>query len=94
MLAGMVELNDQSLVNCFLAIASTNNDTNILYRCGPEVLTSFQHLCKNALDNFTGANYAAVGEFCLVKNISPGGSADLLAVSIFLWLVMNHVFTD
>jgi triphosphoribosyl-dephospho-CoA synthetase len=94
MLAGMVELNDQSLINCFLAIASKNNDTNILYRCGPEILSSFQNFCKKALDNFTGANYAAVGKFCLVKNISPGGSADLLAVSIFLWLVMNNVFTD
>lgn len=94
MLAGVKILNDQSLINCFLAIASTNNDTNILYRCGPEVLTSFQNFCKNALENFTGTNYAAIVEFCLVKNISPGGSADLLAVSIFLWLVMNNVFTD
>jgi holo-ACP synthase/triphosphoribosyl-dephospho-CoA synthase len=94
MLAGMKILNDQSLISCFLAIASTNSDTNILYRCGPEVLTSFQHLCKNALDNFTDANYAAIGEFCRRENISPGGSADLLAVSIFLWLLMNNVFTD
>ena len=94
MLAGMVELNDQSLINCFLAIASTNNDTNILFRGGPEDLASFQNLCKNALDNFTDENFAAIGEFCREKNISPGGSADLLAISIFLRLVMNCEFAD
>lgn len=94
LLAEMVELNDQSRINCFLAIASSNSDTNILYRSGPEDLVSFQDLCKNALDHFTGENYAAIREFCRRRNISPGGSADLLAVSIFLWLVMNQVITE
>ena len=94
MLAGMVELNNKSLINCFLAIAATNNDTNILFRGGPEDLAIFQNLCKIALDNFTGENFAAIGEFCREKNISPGGSADLLAVSIFLWMVMNNEMTE
>ena len=94
MLAGMVELSDQSLINCFLVLASSSNDTNILYRGGPEDLVSFQALCKNALDHFTNENYAAIREFCQRRNISPGGSADLLAVSIFLWLVMNQVITE
>ena len=94
MLAGLVELDDQSLINCFLAIATVNQDTNILYRCGQESLASFQNLCKIALDNFNSANYGAIAEFCLTKNISPGGSADLLAISIFLRLVMNCEFAD
>lgn len=93
-LAGLVELNDRSMIDCFLAIASVNQDTNILYRCGPESLASFQNLCKIALDNFTSANYGAIMEFCRAKNISPGGTADLLAVTIFLRLVMNFEFTD
>jgi holo-ACP synthase/triphosphoribosyl-dephospho-CoA synthase len=88
-LAGMVHMNNHDLTNCFLSIASKNEDTNILYRCGPDVLKAFQKLCKNALDNFNDKNYAAIGEFCLQKGISPGGSADLLAVSIFLWLMIN-----
>jgi triphosphoribosyl-dephospho-CoA synthase len=36
-LAGMVHMNNQDLTNCFLSIASKNEDTNILYRCGPDV---------------------------------------------------------
>ncbi len=93
-LANMLKMNDQALTNCFLAIASRNNDTNILYRGGPDELKSFQELCKTALDCFADTNYAAIGEFCWQKNISPGGSADLLAISIFLWLVMNEADTD
>ena len=88
-LSGVEELNDQAMIKCFLAIASYNNDTNILYRGGQEVLLTFQNLCKFALEDFSDTNYSTVVEFCSNENISPGGSADLLAVSIFLYLVMH-----
>ena len=88
-LSGLTALNDEALFKCFLAIASCNNDTNILYRRGTEVLSAFQGLCKKAAENFSEANYSKVIEFCKSENISPGGSADLLALSIFIWLVMN-----
>ena len=64
-------------------------DTNILYRRNYEVLTQFQNLCKTALGNFTDQNYCAVIDYCKAENISPGGSADLLAVTIFVWSVLN-----
>ncbi|MCL4483914.1 MAG: triphosphoribosyl-dephospho-CoA synthase, partial [Bacteroidetes bacterium] len=88
-LSGLTVLNDDALIKCFLAIASNNNDTNILYRRGTEVLFAFQGLCKKAAENFNEANYAKVIEFCKNENISPGGSADLLAVSIFVWSVID-----
>ena len=88
-LNGITELNDQALINCFLAIASNNIDTNILYRSNPEVLGKFQKLCKMTLEDFTGPNYSTVMDFCNKENISPGGSADLLAVTIFVWSVIN-----
>jgi holo-ACP synthase/triphosphoribosyl-dephospho-CoA synthase len=83
------KLNDAALTKCFLAIASINNDTNILYRRGPAVLGTFQDLCKISLENFSDRNYLAVVEYCKNENISPGGSADLLAISIFIWSVMQ-----
>ena len=89
-LSGLTALNDEALFKCFLAIASRNNDTNILYRRGPEVLSCpFSGLCKKAAENFSEANYSKVMEFCKSENISPGGSADLLALSIFIWLVTS-----
>jgi len=88
-LTGVAKLNDEAVIRSFLAIASNNNDTNILYRRGPDVLTRFQNLCKNALENLNDKNYSAVIEFCKTENISPGGSADLLAVTIFVWSVIK-----
>lgn len=83
------QLNDTALTLCFLAIASKNMDTNILYRGGQDVLITFQKLCKVALEDYTDSNYMKVAEFCKNENISPGGSADLLALSIFFWSVMK-----
>ncbi|NEW80953.1 MAG: hypothetical protein GZ094_01090 [Mariniphaga sp.] len=88
-LAGVAKLNDEVLLQTFFAIAANNNDTNILYRSNAEVSGVFKHLCKNALADFNDQNYSAVIDFCKSENISPGGSADLLAVTIFVWSVIK-----
>ena len=86
---GVTSLNDETLIRSFLAIAANNNDTNILHRSNPSVLSEFQMLCKEALEHFDELNYSKVIDFCKNKKISPGGSADLLAVTIFVWLVIK-----
>ena len=83
------QLNEETLIKCFLAIAANNNDTNILFRSNPEVLETFKNLCLIALKDFSPTNYTAVIDFCKHENISPGGSADLLAVTIFVWSVIQ-----
>jgi len=88
-LNGVSELCDEVIMKRLLAIAANNDDTNILCRSSPEVLTDFKMHCQNALDNFNDKNYSAVIDFCKNRNISPGGSADLLAVTIFVWSVMK-----
>lgn len=88
-LAAETQLNDTAMSKCFLAIASENMDTNILFRGGQDVLLNFQKLCKAALEDFTDSNYQEIEEFCRNEYISPGGSADLLALSIFFWSVMK-----
>jgi len=89
-LIDVAELNDEVMIKSFLAIAANNNDTNILFRSNPEVLDGFKELCRDALENFNDANYSAVIDFCRNENISPGGSADLLAVTIFVWFVRSQ----
>jgi holo-ACP synthase / triphosphoribosyl-dephospho-CoA synthase len=81
--------DDEVLIKCFLAMAANNDDTNILYRQGPDVSIKFKELCRIALVNFNEVNYSHVTDFCKSENISPGGSADLLAVTTFIWSVMK-----
>lgn len=90
-LTGLTELNDEVLIKCFLAIAANNNDTNILYRSNPGVLNEFKTRCKNALEIFNDQYYSRVIDYCKNENISPGGSADLLAVTIFVWSVKERM---
>jgi len=79
-----IQLNDELLIKCLLSIAANNNDTNILFRSNSDVLSRFKSLCQTALEDFSAENYTAVIDFCQQENISPGGSADLLAVTIFV----------
>jgi len=83
------QLNDELLIKCLLSIAANNKDTNILFRSNPDVLGRFKGLCQIALEDFSAENYTAVIDFCQQENISPGGSADLLAVTIFVYSVIQ-----
>jgi triphosphoribosyl-dephospho-CoA synthase CitG len=78
------ELNNEALIKSFLAIASHNNDTNIIHRGGMEVLNAFKGLSHETLSDFTPENYNRLIGYCRKVNISPGGSADLLVVTIFI----------
>ena len=90
LLSGVSNLQDEILIKSFLAIASVNDDTNIIYRSDPDRLVLFKQKCSVALENFNERNYSDLIDFCKTNNISPGGSADLLAVTIFVWLVMKN----
>ncbi|MBN2813687.1 MAG: triphosphoribosyl-dephospho-CoA synthase, partial [Bacteroidales bacterium] len=86
------EVNDTVLKKTLLAIAAHNNDTNILYRGGREALTTFKHLASIAFENFSPENYDKLIAWCREHRISPGGSADLLVMSIFVHSVTKSAF--
>jgi holo-ACP synthase/triphosphoribosyl-dephospho-CoA synthase len=71
-----------------LKIMAVNNDSNILHRSNLETLIHIQTLAKKAIAN--NIAYAQLNEYCLAKNISPGGSADLLSVALLLHFVKNE----
>jgi holo-ACP synthase/triphosphoribosyl-dephospho-CoA synthase len=81
------EPDEQALLSAFLAIASNNNDTNILYRSNVDVLNHFREISQKALET---DNMDPLVDFCMKQRISPGGSADLLAVSIYLYLLIKQ----
>ena len=77
--------NDAGL-SALCALMQTVCDSNILRRAGDEALKEVRAMAKNALKN--GAVKETLREMNDVfvrRNISPGGSADLLALTYFLY---------
>ncbi|MDR1099350.1 MAG: citrate lyase holo-[acyl-carrier protein] synthase, partial [Treponema sp.] len=81
-------LNDAG-VAVFLLLLAHTEDTNIVHRSSPEVLKQIQEnaaaflAAKPGVEEMRKKAAELDGEF-ISLNISPGGSADLLAVTLFL----------
>ena len=77
----------QLLIPVLLKIMSVNNDTNVLYRKGKAALNELKIKSTQTLEDWSKGNkttYEQLVEWCLQQGISPGGSADLLAVTLLL----------
>lgn len=79
----------KSLTHALLALIANNDDSNILYRKGVEVLDGLKQKANEAFLNFENDKlevlYNDLIHYCEKNHISPGGSADLLAVSYFIF---------
>ena len=65
-----------------LYIMSTLDDTNICHRGGAEALQHVKRRSKEVLESFTEESLKAFSGEMTVRNLSPGGSADMLALTI------------
>ncbi len=79
-----------ALFAAFLALLAANADTNLVSRGGLEGLAFVQREARRLLDEggvrapYFMAKMAAFDDALINRNLSPGGSADLLAVTWFL----------
>ena len=84
-------LLQKSLTHTLLALIANNEDSNILFRRGIEALEDLKQKAQKAFDCFGESDfdekYKGLINFCAKNHISPGGSADLLAVSYFVFTV-------
>lgn len=91
-LAQKLALND-ALVHTLMSLMTVVQDTTILNRHGMEILTEVQNhamlIMKNGgmLSQTGREQIIALDHTFIKKNISPGGVADLLAATYFLYLV-------
>lgn len=84
---------DAALPHVLLHLIATNDDTNLVWRGGMEGLAYARAAAGEALDK--GGMQTPQGRERVVamrdefvrRNLSPGGSADLLAVASFFWLL-------
>jgi len=80
-------LLNEILLDALLRIMSCLNDSNIIYRAGLEKLNYLKQLASSIVKG--EKEYSVIHEYCLKENISPGGSADMLAVALF-FTFLNH----
>jgi len=80
-----------ALYKTLVSVMSVLNDTNILYRSDMNILLTFQDLCKRTLAEFSMEAYEGITDFCVKNKISPGGSADLLSLTIFVFLLKTEL---
>ena len=81
---------DDALIQTLLHLIANMEDTNVLYRAGPGALLYAQAYAKKAHDQ--GGMYSVLGRALLAnmnrdfiaRNISPGGCADMLALTILI----------
>lgn len=80
---------DHILKNALVQIIAHTDDTNVLYRKGEKFA---QELKKQALEVFSGSKtYQELCHFCTLENVSPGGAADLLAVSLYFFFLNKKI---
>jgi holo-ACP synthase / triphosphoribosyl-dephospho-CoA synthase len=81
----------EPLTRTLLSIMSVNNDSNILFRKGKFQLESVKSLASEALRAETSSDrekhFTKLVEYCRKENLSPGGSTDLLAVTLLLFFI-------
>jgi triphosphoribosyl-dephospho-CoA synthase len=81
---------EQALFEALLHLMAHNRDTNLVARGGLAGLDFVQAHAKQLLTgpmppmHVRKAQLAALDQALIARNLSPGGSADLLAVSWFL----------
>ena len=77
-------------LTALLSLMATVDDTCVLHRGGTDGLSALQSGAKAVLDaggigTVRGRRrFAALDELCLTRRLSPGGSGDLLSVTLFL----------
>lgn len=90
-----MSLND-SLIHALLKIITVLEDSNVIGRSNQNILYQSQNKAVHVLE--LGGMQTAEGimamenycKWCVCENISHGGSADMLVITIFLYLVKNN----
>lgn len=67
-----------------LRIMTTLDDTNVLHRRGAEGLTKVKSEAGSLLHDFSEEGLARMNRDFTAENISPGGSADILSLTVFI----------
>ncbi|MBQ6167136.1 MAG: [Muribaculaceae bacterium] len=72
-----------------LLIMSQLDDTNVIHRVGFEQAQQVKHEAQVLLDSYSTQGMAAMNRDFIARNVSPGGSADMVALTLFIHALLN-----
>ncbi len=75
---------EHSLIKLLLFIMTNLDDTNIYYRKGEEVVAHVKQQAQKILDDFSIDRVEKLNREFVKENISPGGAADMLSLTLFI----------
>lgn len=86
-----VKDDEQARLRLLLHIVSTLEDNNLYHRGGAELTRESQRRCAQVAENFRLEDNEALTEWMKMHNMSPGGSADMLAQTLFAAHIINNI---
>ena len=72
-----------------LLIMSQLDDTNVIHRVGYEQAQQVKLEARELLNNYTEQAMQQMNRDYIARNISPGGSADMVALTLFIHSILN-----
>ena len=85
-------LADDAATAChklLLLIMSQLDDTNVIHRVGFEQAQLVKQEALALLNNYSTADMESMNRDYIARNISPGGSADMVALTVFIHSILN-----
>ena len=65
------------------------DDTNVIHRVGYEQAQQVKGEAASLLADYSTAGMEAMNRDYIARNISPGGSADMVALTLFIHSILN-----
>ena len=84
---------EEAALRALLQLMTRLHDTNLLRRGGSGAVTFVQRRAEEVLRNFSIAEVERFDQELILANLSPGGSADCLAITLFLSSFSRRRFT-
>ena len=72
-----------------LRIMSQLDDTNVIHRVGYEQAQQVKQEARTLLDSYSTVGMEALNRDYITRNVSPGGSADMVALTVFIHAILN-----
>ena len=72
-----------------LLIMSQLDDTNVIHRVGYEQAQQVKQEARALLDGYSAQGMEALNRDYIARNVSPGGSADMVALTLFIHALLN-----